>query len=75
MYFPRDNRMEKRSKGIYTAELKSEVVKLELDQGQVVIAVSQRMGIPKSTLSTWVNKARSSVFVSSQGSKTTTLDL
>jgi transposase-like protein len=67
--------MEKRSKGIYTAELKSEVVKLELDQGQVVIAVSQRMGIPKSTLSTWVNKARSSVFVSSQGSKTTTLDL
>ena len=67
--------MEKRSKEIYTAELKSEVVKLVLNQGQSVIAVSQRMGIPKATLSTWVNKARSSLFASSQGIKVASLDL
>ena len=66
--------MEKRSKEIYTAELKSEVVKLVLNQGQGVIAVSQRMGIPKATLSTWVNK-RSSLFASSQGIKVASLDL
>lgn len=46
-----------------------------LDQGQGVIAVSQRMGIPKATLSTWVNKARSSLFASPQGIKVTSLDL
>lgn len=67
--------MEKRSKEIYTAELKSEVVKLVLDQGQGVIAVSQRMGIPKATLSTWVNKARSSLFAGPQAIKVASLDL
>ena len=75
MYFQRGNQMEKRSKEIYTAELKSEVVKLVLDHGQGVIAVSQRMGIPKATLSTWVNKAQSSLFASTQGIKVTSLDL
>ena len=67
--------MEKRSKEIYTAELKSEVVKLVLDQGQGVIAVSQRMGIPKVTPSTRVNKALSILFASPQGIKVTSLDL
>jgi transposase-like protein len=58
--------MQKRSKEIYTTELKSEVVKLVLEQGQGIIAVTERMSIPKATLSTWVNKARSSLFESSQ---------
>lgn len=61
--------MPKMSKERYTPEFKAEVLKLVIEQGHGITATSARMGISKSTLHTWVSRARLGFASSPQGGK------
>jgi len=52
----------------YTAELKSEAVKLVRSDGLSIVEAGQRLGIPSQTLKNWVYRDRTGQSVS-QGSR------
>jgi transposase len=51
--------MSRKSHEHYTVELKTEAIKLVLEDSQGITATANRLGIAKQTLSAWVLKARS----------------
>ena len=63
------------SKERYTPEFKAEVLKLVLEQGHGIAATSQRMGMSKTTLNSWVSRACSGFTSSTQSTKAVTPDL